>query len=400
MLHSTTAVQRRALLAAAALMFAYGLSNNTLAFFLEPVTEAIGCSRASFNLYYTIMSIVSMVVSPVFGQLLQKTDIRKILSVGALVGAGCFVAFSFCRTIPMFYVVALVLGLVQSGATSVCAVVIINRAYDGTGGGGQATGLAMAGTGICSVVMSLILPNFIGALGWQMGYLLQAVIWAVMVLLAVFLVGAQSREGDGVQAGATAAEVFGATFAQTLRSPRLYIVLACVVVLNICMIFVQHMPAFFTEKGMSDATSGMIMSVFSVFLIICKIGLGSLFDKLGAVRTVIVAFACYAVGLWVMSFGGLVPLCVGSAFSAFGMASSTVLTPLVTKNIFGTREYAPIWGLVSMATAMGAAVGSPTWGAVYDAMQSYTIAVFIAPVFVLCDGAILALMMSKKARWG
>jgi len=397
MFKKMTMHQRRSLLAAAALMFAYGLANNTLGFFVTPVTQSLGSSRAAFNFYYTIMSIVSLVIAPVFGQLLNRVKVGKIVLAGCVVGALCFLAFSFCRVMPMFYLVAFFLGIVQNGCTSVTAVVIIHRAF--TEDSGTATGFAMAGTGICSLIMSLILPSFIGALGWAAGYQLQAILWAVMTFAAVLLTRRAAVDPSSPTAPDTAdaeGQGSGATFSQAMHSPRLFVLITVVILLNMAMIFSHHMPAFFIEMGCSATLSGMIMGVFSVFLIICKIGLGTLFDKIGAKRTTLIAFFCFASGLWFMLFGNTPLLCLGAAFSAFGMASSTVLVPLVTKRIFGTRDFAPIWSIISMATVLGCALGSPAWGMVYDFLGTYKPAVIIVPFIVIADGLILVRMMSDK----
>ena len=100
--------------------------------------------------------------------------------------------------------------------------------------------------------------------------------------------------------------------------------------------------------------------------------------------------------MWFMLFGNIPLLCLGAAFSAFGMASSTVLVPLVTKRIFGTRDFAPIWSIISMATVLGCALGSPAWGMVYDFLGTYKPAVIIVPFIVIADGLILVRMMSDK----
>lgn len=397
MFRSITHKQLRALLAAAALMAAYGLTNNCVGYFVAPVTENLGIPRASFNLYFTIMSLASLAIAPFFGHLLQRVPIRRIIFTGGVIGSACFAAFAFCRAIPMFYIVALILGLVQNGCTSMTAVVIITRVFQG--GSGSFTGLAMAGTGVCSVIMSLLLPGFMEATSWNAGYLLLSAVWLAMLILAALLLDERRENVSNAQSGESSAPLTGATYAQALHSPQLYILLVCVVLLNASMIFIQHMPAFFVEMGTTATLSGTIMSVFSVFLIVCKISLGNLFDRLGGVKTTLIALCCYAAGLWVMLGGSIPLLCAGAALSAFGMASTTVLIPLITKLIFGQREFALIWSLVSMATVMGTAIGSPAWGMVYDHLGSYRPAVMIVPLVVIADAVTLAVMLCKTVQW-
>lgn len=397
MFKNLTKSQRNAIIAGMCLMFAYGFNNNTLSFFVVPVTESIGCSRAAFNLYYTLMSVVSFLVAPVIGQLFQKISIRTIILFGAVAGTICFGAYSLCSAIPMFYVVALIVGLFQSGSTNTAAVVLVNRRFPENSG--SATGLAMAGTGLCSVIMSLVLPNFINSFGWRSAYILEGVCWFIVVIAAYFLVGKEGGEKQAeAGAGVTAAEAPGLTYKEALKSPTLYLFMFAVTVLCMFMMFLQHMPAYYLELGLSSTMSGMIMSVFSVFLIICKISLGSLFDRIGPIKTTIIAISSFALSMWVMSFPSLPLLFLGAAMTAFGMASSTVLTPLITKHIFGTKEYAPIWSVVSMAVVLGSGSGSPIWGLIYDTMGTYRTAVSIAPILIFADLFLIVMLMRKK-RW-
>ncbi len=391
-----TKAQKRAVLAGALLMFAYGLSNNALSYMVAPVSEGIGCSRAAFNLYYTIMSIVGFLAAPFFGHLLDRIPIQRLLLTGAVIGGGCLAAFSFCRVIPAFYGIAVVLGLIQNGCTQMSAVVLINRSF--TSGSGSAIGLAMAGTGVCSVILSLVLPNFIERFGWENAYRLQGISWFAVMLFACMLAreGHNGAKEEAKEGGVSEEDLEGVSYKEAVKSPSLYLLMLCVTVINMTSLFLQHMPAYFVELGATPVIAGTIMSVFSIFLIVCKISLGSLFDKLGPIRTTCVAFTSFALSMWVMSLGDIRLLYVAAAMAAFGMSSTTVLVPLVTKHIFGRKEYAPIWGMITMATAIGGAVGSPAWGLVYDLLGSYRPAVLLAPVLVFADLCVLVVLMKKK----
>ena len=52
--------------------------------------------------------------------------------------------------------------------------------------------------------------------------------------------------------------------------------------------------------------------------------------------------------------------------------------------------------MITMATAIGGAVGSPAWGLVYDLLGSYRPAVLLAPVLVFADLCVLVVLMKKK----
>ena len=392
-----TSKQLKCLLAGLMLMLCYGLSNNTVSYFISPVSEALGISRAAFNLYYSIMSVVTLVCTPFIGQLLQRVDLRKVMLLGGVVGGMSLMIFSFCPAIQFFYVVAVFFGIVQNGTTNVSAVVIVNRAFSGSSNNGIATGIIMAGTGICSTIMSLILPSFIINYTWRGGYRLEGILWFAMFALAILLVGdvAVAPASGAKQAKGTAVSQPGATYAQAIKSPVLYLLIACVVVLTLDTIFVQHMPAFFQELGSDAVAAGKIMSVCSIVLIIGKICLGGIYDRMGGIKTVIFNIGCLIIGYYIMLIGGTFCMWAGALISVFGMCCTTVLLPLITKHVFGEKEFASIWSMISMSVALGCAIGSPLWGTIYDLFGSYKPAVAIFPIVEAVDLALIIFLMLR-----
>ncbi|MGN1140038.1 MAG: MFS transporter [Oliverpabstia sp.] len=384
--------QKNTILGGLLMVFAFGLSNNVVAYYITPVTESLGYTRASFNFCFTLMSVVSFLVAPVYGYLFMKVSIRKIVFAGAMAGSICFFAYAMCRNIYAFYIVGILQGLVQSGTTNMSIVVLINRFFNERQSG-TATGIIMSGTGICSMIMSAVLPPFIEQYGWSKGYMLCGILWAGVMLTAVWLL----KEKPGTEAADEKKndEMKGITYREALRCGGFYILILCVLICNIVMVCSQHLPAYFQDVGLSTRQAGHLMMIFSLGLIVWKIVLGELFDRLGSIPATIIAYISFIFGLWLLSLETILTMTAGVLIAALGIASSTVLSPLITRQVFGLKEYAPIWSLVSMATAFGVAVGSPIWGAFYDFSGSYHLAFAGAP-FLLAAAMLLLVMLMKK----
>ena len=82
---------------------------------------------------------------------------------------------------------------------------------------------------------------------------------------------------------------------------------------------------------------------------------------------------------------------------SIGNANTSVFAPMVTGAVFGQRDYAAIWGLVSMANVLGQAIGAPLWGLAFDLTGSYTVGMYISAVVVAAAFAMLAWSL-KTAR--
>ena len=89
--------QKKVILGGLMMVFAYGLSNNIVAYYITPVTQSLGYTRVAFNFCFTLMSIVSFLAAPVYGWMFMKVPIRKIIMIGGVAGAACFFEKSLVR---------------------------------------------------------------------------------------------------------------------------------------------------------------------------------------------------------------------------------------------------------------------------------------------------------------
>lgn len=393
--------QIKVLVGSLLMMMAFGMVNASVGYFVAPVTQSLGVSRASFTFYYTIMNLVGIVVMPFIGQMMTRVSPRRIVLLGGLGGGLCIAGFSLCSQLWMFYLLGVLLGLVHSGCTMLAVVAVINSWFGDKSG--TPTGIAMAGTGVSGILLGLTLPTVLEHLGWRTGYLCMGVCWTAAMLLAAALVGSkpsgEGASGPSDQApGSGGAERSGITFSQAVRSPRLYALMLGIFVLSAPGCFLQHMPAYFVEQGTSDLLAGTIMSTFSMFVIVFKILQGYLFDRFGAAKTTVLAVLVYAAGFWV-ALSKLVPVLYLSAILlAFGMASLTVLPPLLTRTVFGSRDYAAIYSITSIAYTLGNATGVPLWGMVHDGTGAYSAGVLCAPILLLADLALLLALLTHRSK--
>ena len=373
------------------LMMAFALVHTSVGYFVAPVTESLGIQRSAYTFYYTVLQLVSILVIPVFSQLISRLGSRNILLAGAVWGALGFLGFSISRTAWMFYIFAAWLGIASAGCTSLIAAVII---YDWFGEkSGTPMGITMAGTGVCGILQGFLMPNLIGTLGWQTVYRLLALCWFIVLVLAAILTA--GRPGKRVDAPAAPKEK---KKTQVGFSHALLLFLLTILIFSLHGSFLHHMQAHFTQQGVPAALVGIFMSIFNVFVITFKISQGVMFDRFGAVKTTILALGAFAAGLMVALAASPALLFVSLILLAFGMSAETVLTPLLTRNIFGSNNYAVIYGRVSMAYNIGTAFGSPLWGAVYDTTGSYLPALWVTPFILLVDLAIIVCLMKKKSR--
>ncbi len=53
--------------------------------FVKPVSESLGFTRGGFTLYFTIAALAMMVMAPVMGKLLERYDIRVVMTISTTI---------------------------------------------------------------------------------------------------------------------------------------------------------------------------------------------------------------------------------------------------------------------------------------------------------------------------
>jgi len=374
--------------AAFLVIMAMALTSSAMSFFLEPVCESLQISRGSFSLIFSLMSVAGALSNPFVGQYAGKKGVRGILFLTGLWAGGCMILLSFVTKLWMLYAVAFCLGLFGSSCVCLCGNVMVQQAYFGPQASGI-LGAVMAGSGVGGMFFSLIIPRVIAAFGWQMGFRVMGVSWLVLVWLGMVLLGKQAVPQHSRANGAVG---LGMTRAEALKCPKLYLQMGVIVVISACCGLQQQLPSLLGFKGFSAGQVSIMISAMTVFLALGKFGQGMLYGKMGVKAGGILTMTAFALGCFAMLSKALA--WPGLLLLAVGMGIYTTLLPMVTRRVFGSREYASIWALITTVGCAGTFVGYPLWGTIYDLTGTYTLGLIGAAV--LLAGAIWAHTLTLK----
>jgi len=374
--------------AAFLVIMAMALTSSTISFFLEPVCESLQISRGSFSLIFSLMSVSGALSNPFVGQYAGKKGVRGILFLTGLWAGICMILLSLVTKLWMLYAVAFCLGLFGSSCVCLCGNVMVQQAYFGPQASGI-LGAVMAGSGVGGMFFSLIIPRVITAFGWRMGMQVMGISWLVLVWLGMLLLGKQTVPQHSRANGAVG---LGMTRAEAMKSPKLYLQILVIVVISACCGLQQQLPSLLRAKGFSAGQVSVMISAMTVFLALGKFGQGLLYGKVGVKKGGILTMLAFAAGCLAM-FGKAL-IWPGLLLLAVGMGIYTTLLPMVVRRVFGSREYAAIWALISTVGCAGTFVGYPLWGTIYDLTGTYTVGLIGAAVLLI--GAMLAHIKTLK----
>lgn len=382
--------------AACLIMSAMIAGTVSFGFFMDPVTSDLGFDRAAFSLYFSLITIVGTATLPIYGRLIGRFGTRPFVIGGGIWTGAAMAALSLCHALPAFYVVGCLVGLGFFGCSYAVVPVIVSEWF--TVKNGFVMGLTAACGGGVAMVLSLVFPSFILAFGWEMGYaLLGVVVFALTVPAGLFLL--RSRPADiglapygAEEAGREGAQALdGVSYAQALRTPQLWITALAFLLLAITVMVTQHLAAYFVSIGFDAVMAGVFMSVISAGIIATNAIAGAISDRMGLLRSFLLCSGLYLASFVLLPAGSQIPIiCIALILMSIGNANTTLFAPMMTQGIFGMRDYASIWGVISMASVLGQAIGAPLWGLAYDLTGSYQIAMHLSAGIVCIAGIVLA----------
>ena len=374
--------------AAFLVIMAMALTSSTMSFFLEPVCDSLQINRGSFSLIFSLMSVAGALSNPFVGQYAGKKGVRGILFLTGLWAGGCMILLSFVTKLWMLYAVAFCLGLFGSSCVCLCGNVMVQQAYFGPQASGI-LGAVMAGSGVGGMFFSLVIPRIIGAFGWQMGMRIMGISWLILVWLGMLLIGKQAVPQFSKANGSVG---LGMTRAEALKSPKLYLQMVVIVVISACCGLQQQLPSLLGSKGFTGGQVSVMISAMTIFLALGKFGQGLLYGKIGVEKGGLITMTAFAAGSLAMLTKVLV--WPGLILLAVGLGVYTTLLPMVVRRVFGSREYASIWALITTVGCAGTFVGYPMWGTIYDLTGKYTLGLIGAAV--LLAGAMWAHLLTLK----
>ncbi len=371
-------------------MMVMSLTSSTLSFFSEPVCSELGIGRGSFSLIFSLMTVSGAMTNPAIGKRAGQKGVRAILLVCGIWGGGNLLLLSVINKLWMLYAVGFLLGAMGSNALALCGNVIVQKSYDAR----QASnllGIVMSGSGVGGMIFNIIVPAVMAAASWRQAMQVMALFWLGLLLAAFVLLG---KEKPMEQHSAAAGIGLGMTMQEAMKSRELYLLAAVIIVITAACGIQQQQPSLLAGYGFDAGQVSLMLSAQTAVLALGKIGQGMLYGRLGVRRGGCAMLLVFAAAFLLLLMPALA--WPGLMVMALGLGIYTTLLPLVTRQVFGTREYAAIWGLLATCGSVGTIVANPLWGMVCDLTGGYVPGLILLPVLLTAAAFALNKLLREK----
>ena len=246
-----------------------------------------------------------------------------------------------------------------------------------------ATGIAVAGIGVGTMVGSPASAALINATSWRTTYVIYAIVGPALLLASASL----------AKKGPAAAHPGKLPRFVELFAKRDFRLLYAAILFSSTGMFVPFVfvVSYAEERGNSKVWAAVLISLIGGASVIGRLGLGALADRVGAMRLFRLSFTVMALShlIWLTAGDRYWQLVIYTVVLGLGYGGFIALGPVVTAERFGLVGLGGVLGTLYTAAGLGTLLGPPIAGVFRDEF-GYRTAIAFAASMTMVAVAILA----------
>jgi MFS family permease len=369
-------VYRWVIVSASALMLALSMGmmvNGTSVFFI-PLFEEFGWQRGAVSLINTSGLAGLAIGGILMGRIADKTPIRRVILVGAVVIGLCMLGASQASALWQLYALFFIAGFLGAGA--IFAPLIANVGNWFKTGSGLALGIASAGQALGQGGMPYVMALLIGALGWRDALLSVGLTMLVLLISLAMLIKQPPKyttSSDTVAADDLLADT-GDTGLIAPNAIALWLGAAAILCCTCMAVPLMHLVPLMQDRGISLEDAGSVLFVMLIVAIAGRIAFGKLADMIGAIRAYWIA-SCFQTVLvfFFIQIDTLYGYYIFAVIYGFGYAGVMTGILVCVRVLTPLSNRASVLGIVLFFAFMGHAIGGYQGGFFFDLTGNYTL---------------------------
>lgn len=392
--------------AAAQFMSGPGQSYSVSAF-KKPMQDSLGISDTNMSFAYGVATIVSGIVLPFTGRLVDRFGARVVLpTVSGLLCGACWV-MSMASDVPMLYVGFTLIRILGQGAMWLIGTWIVGEWFLRKRGFATAvSGLGSSVSVMCFPVLNLwLITNY----GWENAWQVLGVIVAATMVLPTILFLRNRPEDIGVHPdGMAPNEAMPApaesvpiptedawTLGEVLRDATFWKLLSvgvCSGMIGTGLVF--HQESILAAHGIGKKLAMWLITIQAAIGTVAAFAAGSLTDRYPAEKLLAAAMLMFAVSIAIVTWMPVWWFVFGFAILN-GLHGSILRTAgtVVWVNYYGRENQGVIRGAAMSSMILAAAVGPLPLAIANDRWGTYTPAL---AVFILFPLTAMFLVLTAK----
>ncbi|MGF1719060.1 OFA family MFS transporter [Vibrio kyushuensis] len=339
------------------ILYAWSVFNKAL------VTD-FGWSAADASSPYATATITFSICLLVAGILQDRMGPRKILILGTLLTGLGMIASGFVHSVLMLNITFGVITGAGIGFGYACLSPSAMKWFHPSKKG-MVNGLIAAGFGLAAIYLAPLTSMLITDLGINTAFMILGVgVLVIAVPLACTInnppedyVPAEPKVKEG-QAPVVVKKSADVSWKAMLKTPQFYslwVMYAFAASVGL-MVIGNITNIASVQANLPNAV--YLASILAVFNSAGRVGAGILSDKIGGVRTLLLAFILQGVNMVLFAtFDSEFTLIIGTAIAAVGYGTLLAVFPSLTAEYYGLKNYGTNYGVLYTAWGIGGALG-------------------------------------------
>ncbi len=374
---------RRAWLTVVGAFFSSGITLGTaysFGAFFESMAEEFDAARGATAVIFGITTFSFFWLGIGTGRMVDRFGPRPVLALGAaslLVG---LLATAEVQSLTAGYLTYGAGVGIAAACGYVPMVAVVGAWFERLRA--VAVGVAVAGIGVGTLVLSPLAAALIDAHGWRDTYRIFAIGGAAALLACVPLM-----DRPPVHAQATDRpylDAFGSPVFRRLITSALCLALG----LFVPFVFVGQ---YAKDRGVGAVQASILVGVLGGSSVLARVGFGSLVRRFGSFRLYRLCFVSHSLSffVWLVAGSSFAALVVFVAVLGVGYGGFVALSPIVLSDLLGVVGLGKMLGVFYTGAGLGGLLGPPFAGWLIDQTDTYRWAI----VFGGVSGAVGSLLL-------
>lgn len=364
-----------------------------------PLQNAMGWERPQLQAAITALSLGTIVASQLAGWLNLRYGLRLVTLVSLV--ALCLAVWALAGiqgSIWSLYLGFFLVPLAGLGTLQVTWSHLVNLWFDENRG--LALAIILSGSGLAAIGLPLITAWAISRWNWQAGFLALGVLPVLLALplaLRWLLPSAEARHSHTPSTAVSG----GLMLSQALRSWRFWVCNLSMTLVVACVVgMVTNIVPLLQDRGLSALQASQVFSSFGVSLIVGRLVVGYLIDRLWApaVASLALLMPAFACGIFAYGDASIGLYILATLLVGVGAGAEFDIAAFLIARYFGMRDYGRLFGVhLGMITA-GAALSPLLFALMYKVTGGYSAMLLFSGVcFVI--GPLLLLTLGGYPRY-
>ncbi|AUI87851.1 oxalate:formate antiporter [Vibrio azureus] len=367
------------------ILYAWSVFNKAL------VTES-GWSAAEASAPYATATITFSICLLVAGILQDRMGPRLILILGTVLTGLGMIASGFVDSPLMLNITFGVVTGAGIGFGYACLSPSAMKWFHSSKKG-MVNGIIAAGFGLAAIYLAPLTAALINSMGIQTSFIVLGVgILAIAVPLAATInnppagytpTEPQLKHGQAPKALKNGQDLSWKAMLKTPQFYALWVMYALAASVGL-MIIGNITTIASVQANLPNAV--YLASILAIFNSGGRVAAGILADKIGGVRTLLLAFVLQGINMVLFAtFDTEFTLIIGTAIAAIGYGTLLAVFPTLTAEFYGLKNYGTNYGVLYTSWGIGGAIGAAVVGLSMANGEGYTFAYTIsAAMMAVC----------------